>query len=83
VKLRTGARADAIESFHKKTVLSLLSQNTLPGNHSRKSIFIYTVEDDLYSNGGPMSKFILVVKGSPRENGNSNTLAEQLEMGAK
>jgi multimeric flavodoxin WrbA len=30
-----------------------------------------------------MSKFILVLKGSPRENGNSNTLAEQLEMGAK
>jgi len=30
-----------------------------------------------------MSKFILVLKGSPRENGNSNTLARQLEKGAR
>jgi len=30
-----------------------------------------------------MSKFILVLKGSPRENGNSNVLAEQVIVGAK
>ena len=30
-----------------------------------------------------MSKFVLVLKSSPRENGNSNTLAEQVETGAK
>ena len=30
-----------------------------------------------------MSKFVLVLKSSPRENGNSNTLAQQVEMGAK
>jgi len=30
-----------------------------------------------------MSKFVLVLKSSPRENGNSNTLAERLEIGAK
>ena len=30
-----------------------------------------------------MSKFILVLKGSPRQNGNSNTLAEQVEKGAR
>ena len=30
-----------------------------------------------------MSKFILILKGSPRQNGNSNTLAEQIEKGAK
>ncbi len=30
-----------------------------------------------------MSKFVLVLKSSPRENGNSNTLAEQVEAGAK
>ena len=30
-----------------------------------------------------MSKFILILKGSPRQNGNSNTLAEQVEKGAK
>jgi len=30
-----------------------------------------------------MSKFILVLKGSPRENGNSNALARQLERGAR
>jgi len=30
-----------------------------------------------------MSKFVLVLKSSPRENGNSNTLAGQVEAGAK
>ena len=30
-----------------------------------------------------MSKFVLVLKSSPRENGNSNTLAEQVVAGAK
>ena len=30
-----------------------------------------------------MSKFVLILKGSPRENGNSNTLAGQVERGAK
>ena len=30
-----------------------------------------------------MSKFVLVMKGSPRQNGNSNTLAEQVEKGAR
>jgi multimeric flavodoxin WrbA len=30
-----------------------------------------------------MSKFVLVLKSSPRENGNSNMLAERLETGAK
>ena len=30
-----------------------------------------------------MSKFILVLKSSPRQNGNSNTLAEQLTAGAQ
>jgi multimeric flavodoxin WrbA len=30
-----------------------------------------------------MSKYILVLKSSPRENGNSNTLAGQVEAGAK
>ena len=30
-----------------------------------------------------MSKFVLVLKGSPRENGNSNMLAEQVVVGAK
>jgi len=30
-----------------------------------------------------MSKFVLVLKSSPRKNGNSNTLAEQVEVGAK
>ena len=30
-----------------------------------------------------MNKFVLVLKGSPRENGNSNTLAEQVVIGAK
>jgi multimeric flavodoxin WrbA len=30
-----------------------------------------------------MSKFVLVLKSSPRENGNSNTLAEQVTAGAK
>jgi len=29
-----------------------------------------------------MSKYVLVLKSSPRENGNSNTLAEQVEAGA-
>ena len=30
-----------------------------------------------------MSKFVLVLKSSPRQNGNSNTLAEQVAAGAK
>jgi len=30
-----------------------------------------------------MSKFVLILKSSPRENGNSNTLAGQVEAGAK
>jgi len=30
-----------------------------------------------------MNKFVLVLKGSPRENGNSNVLAEQVVVGAK
>lgn len=30
-----------------------------------------------------MSKFVLVLKGSPRENGNSNTLADQVIAGAR
>jgi len=30
-----------------------------------------------------MSKFVLVLKGSPRESGNSNTLAGQVERGAR
>ena len=30
-----------------------------------------------------MGKFVLVLKSSPRQNGNSNALAEQLEAGAK
>jgi multimeric flavodoxin WrbA len=30
-----------------------------------------------------MSKFVLILKSSPRENGNSNTLADQVESGAK
>ncbi len=30
-----------------------------------------------------MSKHVLILKGSPRENGNSNTLAEQVEIVAK
>jgi multimeric flavodoxin WrbA len=30
-----------------------------------------------------MNKFVLVLKGSPRENGNSNTLVEQVIVGAK
>lgn len=30
-----------------------------------------------------MSKFVLVLKSSPRQNGNSNTLAEQVTAGAK
>ncbi|MFC1996283.1 flavodoxin family protein [Chloroflexota bacterium] len=30
-----------------------------------------------------MSKFVLVLKSSPRKNGNSNTLVEQVEAGAK
>jgi multimeric flavodoxin WrbA len=30
-----------------------------------------------------MSKFVLVLKSSPRENGNSNTLAKQVEAGAR
>ena len=30
-----------------------------------------------------MNKFVLILKSSPRENGNSNTLAKQVEAGAK
>ena len=30
-----------------------------------------------------MDKFILVLKGSPREHGNSNTLAEQVAAGGR